>query len=162
MKNSSFLSPFFCFGINTAFAQLVEDQSDYEPFADSTGFGGTGYSVGQPLFGNSPTLPAGFDSTATAGVGIPSWWEYTNATTTRSTPSVTLSPATCRTPAWLLPSAAKARNSWDWHQCALQSDNRYQWDRIYFRARLHRHLLFLYAEGWRTSVRCPKTAVAPI
>ena len=79
-----------CFVISTSFAQLTGDQSDYEPFADSTGSGGTSYSVGQPLFGNSPTLPPGFDSVATEGVGVPSWWEYTNATTTRTTPSVTV------------------------------------------------------------------------
>ena len=84
------LISFFCFEITAAFAQLVGDQSDYEPFADSTSFGGTSYSVGQPLSGNTPTLAAGFDSVATAGVGTPSWWEYTNATTSRSTPSPTI------------------------------------------------------------------------
>jgi hypothetical protein len=80
----------FCFGATASFAQLTGDQSDYESFADSTTFGGTGYLIGQPLSGNSRTLPAGFDSVATAGVGTPSWWEYTNATTLRSTPSPTI------------------------------------------------------------------------
>lgn len=90
MKRFALLLIAFCFEITASFAQLTGDQSDYEPFADSTGFGGTSYSVGQPLPGNSPTLAAGFDSVATAGVGTPSWWEYTNATTLRSTPSPTI------------------------------------------------------------------------
>ena len=80
----------FCFGIATSFAQLSGDQSDYESFADSTSFGGTSYTVGQPLAGNSRTLPAGFDSVATAGVGTPSWWTYTDAVTSTSTPSPTI------------------------------------------------------------------------
>jgi hypothetical protein len=89
-KLALLLSAFFFFEITMSFAQLTGDQSDYEPFADSTSAGGTSYSVGQPLPGNSPTLPLGFDSVATAGVGTPSWWEYINATTTRTTPSVTV------------------------------------------------------------------------
>jgi hypothetical protein len=80
----------FCFGITASFAQLTGDQSDYEPFANSTGSGGTSYTVGQPLPGNSRTLPAGFDSVATAGVGTPSWWEYIDAATARTTPSPTI------------------------------------------------------------------------
>ena len=80
----------FCFATSTSFAQLTGDQSDYEPFADSTGSGGTSYSTGQPLFGNSPTLPPGFDAVATEGVGVPSWWEYIDAATLTSTPSVTV------------------------------------------------------------------------
>src|SRR6478672_3700057 len=90
MKRFPLLLISHCFKITASFAQLVGDQSDYDPFADSTSFGGTSYSVGQPLSGNSRTLPSGFDSTATAGVGTPSWWEYTNATTSRSTPSPTI------------------------------------------------------------------------
>jgi len=69
---------------------LTGDQSDYEPFADSTGSGGTSYSVGQHLFGNSRTLQPGFDGVGTAGVGTPSWWEYTDAVTAQTTPSVTV------------------------------------------------------------------------
>ena len=80
----------FCFGSTALFAQLVGDQSDYEAFADSTSAGGTSYTVGQPLFGNSATLSPGFDSGATAGVGIPSWWQYTDAITMRSTPFPTI------------------------------------------------------------------------
>jgi hypothetical protein len=79
----------FCIGSATSFAQLVGDQSDYEPFADSTGSGGTSYSSGA-LRGNSPTLPPGFDSVPTDGVGTPSWWEYTNFTTMRTAPSPTI------------------------------------------------------------------------
>jgi len=51
----------FCFTATASFAQLVGDQSDYEPFADSVGSGGTSYPNGQPLAGNSPTLAPGFD-----------------------------------------------------------------------------------------------------
>jgi hypothetical protein len=90
MKKLFLLLIAFCFKSTASFAQLVGDQSDYEPFADSIGSGGTSYANGQPVAGNSPTLAPGFDSVATAGVGIPSWWEYINATTTRSTPSPTV------------------------------------------------------------------------
>jgi hypothetical protein len=80
----------FCFGITRSFAQLTGNQSDYEPFADSTGSGGTSYTIGQPLAGNSPTLAPGFDAVGTAGVGKPSWWRYTDLATGSSTPSPTI------------------------------------------------------------------------
>jgi hypothetical protein len=89
MKRIALLISFYL-GIAPAFAQLTGNQSDYEPFADSTSFGGTAYTIGQPLYGNSPKLAPGFDSVATAGVGTPSWWQYTDAVTAKTTPSPTI------------------------------------------------------------------------
>jgi hypothetical protein len=90
MKRFAILYIVFCLETTSSFAQLAGDQSDYEPFADSIGSGGTSYVNGQPLAGNSPTLAPGFDSVATSGVGSPSWWEYVDAMTSRTTPSPTV------------------------------------------------------------------------
>ncbi len=93
MKRIALLIP-ACFAITSAFGQLTGDQSDYEPFSDSSGSGGTSYTVGQPLAPNSPTLSASTLATETVGgsvgVGVPSWWHYTNATTMSTTPSPTI------------------------------------------------------------------------
>jgi hypothetical protein len=76
-------------GLVSTFGQLTGDQSDYEPFSDSTGSGGTSYAVGQALAPNSPTLSQSTLASETVGgsvgVGTPSWWHYTNTASTMTT-----------------------------------------------------------------------------
>lgn len=71
--------------------QLTGDQNVYEPFSDATATGGTSYAVGQSLALNSLTLPLSTLQTAAngndVGVGIQSWWAFTNNTTRSGSPS---------------------------------------------------------------------------
>jgi hypothetical protein len=71
-----------CFGIHSAFAQSAGNPV-YEPFSDSTGTGGTSYTPGDRLAGQSQTLSAGFVSgpgNFTSSSSVQSWWSYTNTT----------------------------------------------------------------------------------
>jgi hypothetical protein len=58
-----------------AFAQTAGDPV-YEPFSDSTDLGGTSYTPGDWLAGQSQLLPPGFQADAGGHDTVQSWWEY--------------------------------------------------------------------------------------
>jgi hypothetical protein len=79
-----------CFAAISAFAQSVGNPV-YEPFSDSTGTGGTSYTPGDRLGGQSQTLAAGFVSGAgnfTGSSSVQSWWSYTNVASPTTWPTV--------------------------------------------------------------------------
>lgn len=79
-----------CFAFQSAFAQSVGSPI-YEPFSDSTGTGGTSYTPGDRLGGQSQTLAAGFvsgSSTHTTTTSVQSWWSYTNVASPTTWPTV--------------------------------------------------------------------------
>lgn len=79
-----------CLGVAPSFAQTVGNPI-YESFSDSTGTGGTLYTPGDRLGGQSQTLAPGFvsgASTHTATTSVQSWWSYTNVASPATWPTV--------------------------------------------------------------------------
>jgi hypothetical protein len=78
-----------CFEITASFAQSVGDPI-YEPFSDSSGAGGTSYTPGDPLGGQSQTLAPGFVSagTFTSTTSVQSWWSRTNVASPSAWPTI--------------------------------------------------------------------------
>lgn len=78
-----------CFGVTASFAQSVGNPI-YEPFSDSSGTGGTSYTPGDPLGGQSQTLAPGFVSagTFTSTASVQSWWSRTNVTSPSAWPTI--------------------------------------------------------------------------
>jgi hypothetical protein len=78
-----------CLGISTSFAQTIGNPI-YEPFSDASGTGGTFYTPGDPLGGQSQTLAPGFASNDTFANNwsIQSWWSRTNVASPSSWPTI--------------------------------------------------------------------------
>jgi hypothetical protein len=78
-----------CCALTASFAQSVGNPI-YEPFSDSSGGGGTSYTPGDPLGGQSQTLAPGFVSagTFTGTTSIQSWWSRTNIASPTTWPTI--------------------------------------------------------------------------
>ena len=64
-----------CGIVVSTFAQSVGNPV-YEPFSDSSSSGGTSYTPGDFLAGQSQTLPVGFQEDVGGHDAVQSWWEY--------------------------------------------------------------------------------------
>src|ERR1700760_3288334 len=70
-----------CLAGTPLFAQLSAGNPEYDPFANATNAGGSSYTIGTPLAGQTSASYATFTSTGT------NWWAYGPSVSSGKTPT---------------------------------------------------------------------------